>query len=45
MFICINMEQDNYPNEPINIFNVDCLMEIKRDDVVLRCSVDNLPEA
>ena len=45
MFICINMEQDNYPNEPINIFNVDCLMEIKRDDVVLRCYVDNLPEA
>ena len=45
MFLCINMEQDNYPNEPINIFNVDCLMEIKRDDVVLRCYVDNLPEA
>lgn len=45
MFICINMEQDNYPNEPIYISNVDRLMEIKRDDVVLRCSVDNLPEA
>ena len=45
MFLCINMEQDNYPNEPIYISNVDRLMEIKRDDVVLRCYVDNLPEA